>query len=95
MSDLKTLKDFRTLRGVEKSERRHIFNIDELRQAAREWIKINLDDWDWGNIAICPKCKSKMVNDCEGWNSCSCGFFASDVELWIRYFFNLDGEDER
>lgn len=83
---LKTLNDFRTLEGVEKSERRNIYSRSELQEAACEWVKeleksyYDLEsDNDWIELMI------KETSHRGSWGR-------DVLSRWIKHFFNLDDE---
>jgi len=95
MSKLKTLNDFRTLPGVEKSERRNIYNRSELQEAAREWYEnVCFEDWFHSYSFKCLSCgHNEMEWNYEGnYRCCSCGSLYDPIQLWIKHFFNLEDE---
>jgi len=91
---MKNNENLKTLKDLEKSKHHSGFAYSsDLRSTAKEWIKVNSDDYDWDEIKKCPKCKSLMESNCEGYNFChNCGRGACDIELWIKHFFNLEDE---
>jgi len=78
MSNLKTLKDLRGLPRYGFKTRKYSIEEDDLRQAAREWIK-ELENYYLGGYTFGDK-----------WYSSDEGI---DLAVgWIKHFFNLEDE---
>jgi hypothetical protein len=106
MNKLKTLNDFHTLEGVKESERRNIFNRDELQDAARDWIKNIEKMLDYGfekNDALGFMIEDLKKTSPEYYGNCEIITDWADSEgqapsikdvliLWIKHFFNLEDE---
>ena len=57
MSDNEKLK---TLKDIEDSFTTTVIFTDDLKAAAREWLKINPEDYT-EEIERCPKCKKQRI----------------------------------
>lgn len=87
---MKTLKDLSEGLLAEKYPMRTaVCSYDELRDVAKELIK-NTCWEDWLHTQKCPTCKDELEYHEGDYRCNNCDVLFNPVELWIRYFFNLE-----